>query len=144
MGVGDLDGDGRYDFVLKTPNQNIDPYVQYWTKSPDTYHLEARTADGRRLWNQDLGWSIERGIWYSPFIVFDLDGDGKAEVIAKTGEGVPRDAAGRVQSGPEWATVFDGATGREVARVPWPSRTVGVRHWTTITRAEIRSASPIS
>ncbi len=125
VGVGDLDGDGRYDYVLKTPSQNIDPYAQYWTKSPDSYHLEARAADGRLLWNHDLGWSIERGMWYSPFIVFDLDGDGKAEVIAKTGEGDPRDPDGRVQTGPEWATVFDGATGRERARTPWPGRAVG-------------------
>ena len=125
VGIGDLDGDGRYDYVLKTPNQNIDPYAAYWKKSPGTYQLEARTADGRRLWTKDLGWSIEQGIWYSPYIVFDLDGDGKAEVIAKTGEGDPRDADGRVQSGPEWVTVFDGATGRELARAPWPSRTVG-------------------
>ncbi|MBC7366700.1 MAG: silent information regulator protein Sir2 [Undibacterium sp.] len=125
VGIGDLDGDGRYDYVLKTPRDSIDPYVSFWTKSPDTYHLEARSSDGRLLWNKDLGWSIERGIWYSPFIVFDLDGDGKAEVIAKTGEGDPRDVDGRVQSGPEWATVFEGATGRELARVPWPASTVG-------------------
>ena len=125
VGLGDLDGDGRYDFVLKTPNQNVDPYVNYWKKSPGTYHLEARTADGRKLWDKDLGWSIEQGIWYSPYIVFDLDGDGKAEVISKTGEGDPREADGRVQTGPEWVTVFDGATGRELARAPWPSRTVG-------------------
>lgn len=125
VGIGDLDGDGRYDYVLKTPNQNVDPYASYWKKSPGTYQLEACTADGRRLWKKDLGWSIEQGIWYSPFIVFDLDGDGKAEVIAKTGEGDPRDADGRVQSGPEWVTVFDGATGRELARAPWPARVVG-------------------
>lgn len=125
VGLGDLDGDGRYDFVLKTPNQNIDPYSVYWKKSPGTYHLEARNADGRKLWDKDLGWAIEQGIWYSPYIVFDLDGDGKAEVIAKTGEGDPRDADGRVETGPEWVTVFDGATGRELARAPWPERAVG-------------------
>ncbi len=125
VGLGDLDGDGRYDFVLKTPNQNIDPYSAYWKKSPGTYQLEARNADGRKLWDKDLGWAIEQGIWYSPYLVFDLDGDGKAEVIAKTGEGDPRDADGRVETGPEWVTVFDGATGRELARAPWPERSVG-------------------
>ncbi len=125
VGLGDLDGDGRYDFVLKTPNQNVDPYSAYWKKSPGTYRLEARNADGRKLWDKDLGWSIEQGIWYSPYIVFDLDGDGKAEVIAKIGEGDPRDSDGRVQTGSEWVAVFDGATGRELARTPWPGRTVG-------------------
>lgn len=125
VGVGDLDGDGRYDYVLKTPADSTDPYPPFWKKSPGTYHLEARNADGHLMWDKDLGWSIEQGVWYSPFIVFDLDGDGKAEVIAKTGDGDHRDADGRVQTGAEWVTVFDGATGRERARAPWPARQLG-------------------
>jgi len=124
VGLGDVDGDGRWDYVLKTPNENIDPYEKYWQKSPNTYVLEARSHDGRLLWRKDLGWAIERGIWYSPLIVHDLDGDGKAEVAAKTGEGDPRDPDGRVTSGPEWVTVWSGATGKEIARAPWPGREV--------------------
>jgi rhamnogalacturonan endolyase len=124
IGVGDLDGDGRYDFVLKTPDENIDPYEQFWQKSPGTYSIEARSHDGRLLWKKDLGWAIERGMWYSPMIVYDFNGDGKAEVAAKTGEGDPRDPDGRVQSGPEWVTVWEGATGKEIARAPWPPREV--------------------
>ena len=42
VGLGDLDGNGRYDFVLKTPNQNVDPYVNYWKKKPR--HLSPRSA----------------------------------------------------------------------------------------------------
>lgn len=122
VGIGDLDGDGRYDYVLKTPQDNIDPALPWWTPSPDTYKLDAYSHDGRRLWRKDLGWSIERGIWYSPFIVWDLDGDGKAEVAAKTGEGDPRGADGRVETGPEWVSIFDGATGKELARDAWLSR----------------------
>jgi len=122
VGLGDLDGDGRYDTVLKTPNENIDPYEKFWQKSPGTYSIEARSHDGKLLWRKDLGWAIERGIWYSPVIVHDLDGDGKAEVAAKTGEGDPRDPDGRVSSGPEWVTVWEGATGKEIARAPWPGR----------------------
>ncbi len=121
-GVGDLDGDGRFDFVLKSPNDNIDPYVKYWKPSPDTYKLDAYRSDGTWLWSHDLGWAIERGIWYSPCIVHDLDGDGRAEVAAKIGEGDPRDPDGRVRRGPEWVVVWDGATGRELARAPWPDR----------------------
>ena len=121
-GVADLDGDGRYDFVIKQPRESIDPYSSYWKPSPGTYKLEAYRSDGRLLWRKDLGWSIEMGIWYSPYLVYDLDGDGKAEVVAKTGEGDPRGPDGRVRSGPEWVTVWDGATGRERARVPWPDR----------------------
>lgn len=122
VGIGDLDGDGRYDYVLKTPQDNIDPALPWWTPSPDTYKLDAYSHDGRRLWRKDLGWSIERGIWYSPFIVWDFDGDGKAEVAAKTGEGDPRGADGRVETGPEWVSILDGATGRELARDAWLSR----------------------
>jgi len=122
VGIADLDGDGRYDFVIKQPNENIDPYERYWKPSPDTYKLEAYRSDGKFLWRYDLGWAIERGIWYSPYVVYDLDGDGRAEVAAKTGEGDPRDADGRVRSGPEYLTVFDGLSGKPITRVDWPSR----------------------
>jgi len=122
VGIGDLTGDGRYDYVLKQPHDNIDPASSYWSPSPDTYKLDAYDADGRRLWRIDLGWAIERGIWYSPLIVHDLDGDGRAEVAAKTGEGDPRGPDGRVETGPEWVSIFDGRTGAELARDDWPSR----------------------
>jgi len=121
-GIGDLDGDGRYEIVIKQPQDNIDPAGAYWQRSPDTYKLEAYTLDGKRLWRYDLGWSIERGIWYSPYIVFDLDGDGRAEVAAKTGEGDPRGADGRVETGPEYLSILDGATGKVLARTDWLSR----------------------
>jgi hypothetical protein len=122
LGIGDLDGDGRLDYVIKQPLDNIDPYEGYWTPSPDTYKLEAYNADGRFLWRCDLGYAIERGIWYSPYVVYDFDGDGKAEVAAKTGEGDPRDPDGRVSRGPEYVTILDGATGKEITRTDWPSR----------------------
>ena len=121
-GIADLDGDGRYDFVIKQPNGNVDPYVNYWKPSPETFKLEAYSGDGTFLWRHDLGWSIERGIWYSPYVVYDLDGDGKAEVALKTGEGDPRDEDGRVQTGPEYLTILDGLTGKPITRIDWPPR----------------------
>jgi hypothetical protein len=122
VGLGDLDGDGRLDYVIKQPGDNIDPAASYWEKSPDTYRLEAYTGDGRFLWRYDLGWGIERGIWYSPYLVYDFDGDGKAEVAAKTSDGDPRGPDGRVTSGPEFLSILDGQTGTERTRLPWLDR----------------------
>ncbi len=121
-GIADLNGDGTYDFVLKQPGTNIDPWIKYYRPSKGTYKIEAYLSDGTFLWRNDLGWSIERGIWYSPYLVWDFDDDGKAEVAVKTGQGDPRDPDGRVTSGPEFLSIWDGMTGKEVTRVAWPSR----------------------
>ncbi len=122
--VGDLDGDGEYELVIKQPFFNTDPYQHpgYWKRSEGTFKLEAYKLDGTMLWRHDLGWSIEQGVWYAPYTVFDLDGDGRAEVITKAGEGDPREPTGHVTSGPEWILVLDGRTGEEKHRLPWPSR----------------------
>lgn len=121
MGVGDLDGDGAYDFVIKQPFEGIDPAGRPNTRGL-TYKLEAYRDDGKFLWQVDLGPGIEPGIWYSPFVVFDFDGDGKAEVAVKTGPKDAREADGRVRSGPEWVSILDGMTGEEVTRADWPGR----------------------
>lgn len=121
-GIADLNGDGIYDYVIKQPGANVDPDPRSWSPSPGTYKVEAYLADGTFLWRHDLGWSIEQGIWYSPMVAYDLDGDGRAEVCLKAGEGDPRDRDARVKSGPEYLLVLDGMTGQEKARAEWPSR----------------------
>ncbi len=122
VAVADLTGDGQMDFVIKQPDGNIDPWEKYWHPSKGTFKLEAYGHDGKPLWQYDLGWAIEQGIWYAPYIVHDLDGDGKAEVMAKIGAGDPRDKDGRVQSGPEYLAVLEGATGKEICHADWPAR----------------------
>ena len=124
VGIADLDGDGTYEYLIKQPNFNTDPYQRpgYWKKSTTTYKLEAYRLDGTLMWRHDMGWSIEAGIWYSPWVVYDVDGDGKAEVYCKAGEGDPRDEKGLVQTGPEYLVKLDGQTGKVVAKMPWLSR----------------------
>ena len=123
VAVCDLDGDGIFDYVIKQPGENVDPWIAYWYKSPETFKLEARRHDGTLLWIKDLGWNIERGVWYSPMIACDLNGDGRAEVALKIGPDEDmRGPEGRVEAGPEWLAVLDGLTGKEIARAPWPPR----------------------
>lgn len=136
IAIGDLNGDGKYDYVIKQPQQITDPGS--WRKSPDTFKLEAYLADGTFLWRYDLGCNIEQGVWYSPFVVADFNGDGKAEIAVKTAptDKDYRDAEGRVVGNvpqnyngipgtspygvcPEYLSVLDGMTGKELARTDW-------------------------
>lgn len=131
VGTGDLDGDGDYDFVVKRGNQDIDPSQS--TVPTETYKLEGYTNTGQFLWRVDLGVNIRPGVWYSPFVVYDLDGDGRAEIATKIGESAGNDwngdgitnytdAQGRALTGPEYFVIIDGLTGQIRARTDWIER----------------------
>jgi rhamnogalacturonan endolyase len=144
--VGDLDGDGAYELVVKwesMPRDNSQPGV---TGSPklDGYELD---GSGRRLWRIELGRNIREGAHYTQFLVYDLDGDGRAEVACKTAPGTVdgtgedvllndddpdadyRNGDGYILQGPEYLTVFSGETGANLATVPFEVARGNVNGW---------------
>ena len=84
--MADLDGDGRMEIVLKWDPTNSRDNSQSGLTSPTIF--EAITLDGRSLWRVNLGRNIRSGAHYTPFIVADLDGDGAAELVCRTSDGV--------------------------------------------------------
>jgi rhamnogalacturonan endolyase len=127
VGIGDLDGDGHYDFVVKHPSGNIDPGRR--VPSKDTYRVDGYNGrTGAFLWRIELGWNINHGIWFSPMVVRDLDGDGKAEVclrtapFAATREQMFTPEKPFVLEGPEYLAVYSGETGKEIDKVDWIER----------------------
>lgn len=91
--IGDLDGDGQYEIVLKwDPTNSHDNAHTGYTGS---VFVDAYRLDGTRLWRIDLGRNIRAGAHYTQFLVFDFDGDGRAEVAMKTGDGTV-DGIGKV------------------------------------------------
>ncbi|WP_077610238.1 rhamnogalacturonan lyase [Clostridium sp. Marseille-P2415] len=122
--VGDLDGDGQYEIILKWDPSNAKDNSQ--SGYTGNVYLDAYKMNGTRLWRIDLGKNIRAGAHYTQFMVYDLDGDGKAEVACKTADGSKdglgtvignpsadyRNSSGYILSGPEYLTIFEGLTGK--------------------------------
>jgi len=131
---GDLDGDGDYELVVHMTGVGHDNSQRGITDSPI---FQAYKMDGTLLWTINLGKNIREGAHYTQFLVYDLNGDGRAEVVMKTADGTidglgkvigdakadHRNAEGHIVRGPEFLTVFDGLTGAALTTVNyWPSR----------------------
>jgi len=136
MSVGDLDGDGEYELILKWDPSNAKDNSQ--SGYTGNVFIDALKLDGTLLWRIDLGVNIRAGAHYTQFMVADFDGNGRAEMIVKTAP-MTRDASGNYLSkgaakgvahvphvnssgfiieGEEFLTVF-GSDGMELATVPY-------------------------
>ncbi len=133
--VGDVDGDGQYEIFVKwDPSNSHDNSENGGTGDVliDCYRL-----DGTKLWRINLGRNIRAGAHYTQFMVYDFDGDGKAEMMCKTAPGTTDgkgknvimgsddpaksyiNSKGHVIDGPEYLTVFDGLTGAEINTIAY-------------------------
>ncbi|MHA4846191.1 rhamnogalacturonan lyase [Flavitalea antarctica] len=132
--AGDLDGDGQYEIVLHQTGISKDNGSAGFTDPPV---FQAYKLDGTMLWSINLGKNIREGAHYTQFMVYDLDGDGKAELAMKTADGTIdgtgkvigdpskdyRNKDGKILDGPEYFTIFNGETGEALATTEYlPSR----------------------
>ncbi len=147
--VGDVDGDGEYEIILKwDPSNSKDNSQSGYTGN---VYLDCYKLDGTKLWRIDLGKNIRAGAHYTQFLVYDFDGDGKAELICKTAPGSLdgqgnyvseaatdetiktvsntqdwRNSSGKIKGGQEYLTVFNGETGKAIHTVFYnPNRAMG-------------------
>lgn len=141
--IGDVDGDGEYEIILKWDPSNAHD------NSHDGYtgevYIDCYRLNGDFLWRINLGKNIRAGAHYTQFMVYDLDGDGKAEVVMRTADGTIdakgniigdpqadyREAGtldsrrnmifnqGRILKGKEYLTVFSGLTGEALHTVDY-------------------------
>ena len=151
--IGDVDGDGQYEIILKWDPSNARD------NSHDGYTgnvlLDCYRLTGEKLWRIDLGRNIRAGAHYTQFMVFDLDHDGKAEVVMKTADGTVdgkgqvigkadadyreagiandkehnRTLQGRILKGNEYLTVFSGLTGEALKTVDYVPARGNVQDW---------------
>jgi rhamnogalacturonan endolyase len=141
--VGDLDGDGQYEIIVKwDPSNSKDNSQSGYTGN---VFIDAYKLNGTFLWRVDLGVNIRAGAHYTQFLVYDFDGDGKAEMVCKTAPGSKdglgnyvrsvnnttdyRNSSGYVLSGNEYLTVFGGTTGQALATVDYEPARGTVGNW---------------
>ena len=139
--VADLDGDGKYEIIQTWAPSNAKDNSQ--SGYTGNVYVDAYRMDGTKLWRIDLGHNIRAGAHYTQLLAYDFDGDGKAELSMKTADGTKdaagtvigdpaadyRNTAGYVLSGPEFLTVFNGASGTVMDTVAYDPPRGSVAAW---------------
>ena len=151
--IGDVDGDGEYEIILKwDPSNSHDNAHEGYTGE---VYIDCYRMNGEQLWRINLGKNIRAGAHYTQFMVYDLDGDGKAEVVMRTADGTVdgkgkvignADAdyreegtfdpsrnqimkQGRILKGNEYLTVFSGDTGEALHTIDYIPARSNVADW---------------
>ncbi len=138
--VGDLDGDGEYEIILRWDANGKDNSHKGITGE---CILDAYKLDGTKLWRINLGKNIRSGSHYTQFMVYDFNNDGKAELVCKTADGTVdgvgnvigdkdadyRNKDGFILEGPEYLTLFNGETGEIMDTVDYDPPRGDVREW---------------
>jgi rhamnogalacturonan endolyase len=148
IAVGDVDGDGEFELILKWDPSNSKDNSQ--KGKTGNVIIDCYKMNGKKLWRVDLGVNIRAGAHYTQMLVGDYDGDGKAEFAVKTAPGTKdgsgnylslgsakgadhskdyRNSNGYILSGPEWLTIFNGETGKEMATVDYNPGRGTVKSW---------------
>lgn len=153
--VGDVDGDGEYEIIVKWDPSNSQDNSYYGITGK--VYIDAYKLNGTFLWRIDLGKNIRAGAHYTQFLVYDFDGDGLAEVICKTAPGTidgkgknvlmngddptadyrsidttqitGSRMVGTVLNGPEYLTLFDGKTGAELNTIAYNPPRGSLSNW---------------
>lgn len=152
VSVGDVDGDGIYEIILKWDPSNSKDNSQDGVTG--NVYIDCYEYDGTQLWRIDLGRNIRAGAHYTQFQVYDYDGDGKAEVAMRTAPGSKDssgayvteagvndaiknadntktyiDKKGQVITNPEYLTIFNGETGRAMQTIEYEPKRGSASAW---------------
>lgn len=151
---GDIDNDGEYEIIVKWDCGAQDNSFNGVTGN---VIIDAYEIDGTFLWRIDLGKNIRAGAHYTQFLVYDFDGDGKAEITCKTapnskdssGQYITkvshiseiaavtdsdnevdyRNGGGFILDGDEYFTIFNGETGEAIDTIYYPNQRLSAVVW---------------